>query len=38
MDGNLWKWVNLVGTMALYAVELSITKDEDLDGSHWKVD
>jgi hypothetical protein len=38
MDGNLWKWVNLVGTMALYAVELSITKDEDLDGRHWKVD
>lgn len=38
MDGNLWKWVNLVGTMALYVVELTITKDEDIDGGHWKVD
>ena len=38
MNGNLWKWVNLVGTMALYAVELWLGGDEDMDGSHWKVD
>ena len=38
INGNLWKWVNLVGTMALYAVELWLGKEEDMDGSHWKVD
>lgn len=38
MDGNLWKWVNLVGTMALYAVELWLGREDDIDGSHWKVD
>ena len=38
MNGNLWKWVNLVGTMALYAVELWLGGDDDMDGSHWKVD
>lgn len=37
-DGNLWKWVNLVGTMALYAVELWLGKEDDIDGGHWKVD
>ena len=38
IDGNLWKWVNLVGTMGLYAVELWLGKEEDIDGGHWKVD
>jgi hypothetical protein len=38
LDGNLWKWVNLVGTMGLYAVELWLGKEEDIDGGHWKVD
>lgn len=38
MDGNLWKWVNLVGTMALYAIELWLGQEADIDGAHWKVD
>lgn len=38
MDGNLWKWVNLIGTMMLYAVELWLGKEDDIDGGHWKVD
>ena len=38
MNGNLWKWLSLVGTMVLYAVELWLGQDEDMDGSHWKVD
>ncbi|KAL9115431.1 MAG: hypothetical protein Q9227_000752 [Pyrenula ochraceoflavens] len=38
MDGSIWKWVNLAGTMALYAVELWLGKEEDIDGGHWKVD
>ena len=38
--GNLWKWINITGTMALYALELYLGK-EDVDGSltgHWKAD
>ena len=38
MNGNLWKWVNLVGTMGLYAIELWLGKEDEIDGSHWKVD
>lgn len=38
LDGNVWKWVNLAGTMALYAVELWLGKEDDIDGAHWKVD
>jgi ICE2 len=38
LNGNLWKWVNLVGTMVLYAVELWLGKEEDIDSGHWKVD
>lgn len=38
MNGNLWKWVNLVGTMGLYAIELWLGKEDDIDGGHWKVD
>ncbi|KAI4154950.1 MAG: hypothetical protein LQ340_001323 [Diploschistes diacapsis] len=37
---NLWKWVNLSGTLALYALELYLGKDE-MDESltgHWKTD
>ena len=38
--GNLWRWINITGTMALYALELNLGK-EDVDGSltgHWKAD
>ena len=38
LDGNVWKWVNVVGTMALYAIELYIGREDGLEGSHWKVD
>ena len=38
--GNLWKWINITGTMALYALELYLGK-EDVDSSltgHWKAE
>ena len=40
--GNMWRWVNLGGTMGLYAVELCLGKD-DYEGEigitgHWKAD
>lgn len=38
--GNIWRWVNLGGTMALYALELYLG-EEDMEGSvtsHWKAD
>jgi hypothetical protein len=38
--GNFWRWINLACTMALYAIELKISKEDD-DGrltSHWKSD
>ncbi|KAH8685983.1 ICE2-domain-containing protein [Tricladium varicosporioides] len=38
--GNVWRWINVVATMALYAFELYLGK-EDVDGSltgHWKTD
>jgi hypothetical protein len=37
--GNISRWANLAGTMALYAVELYLGKGHD-DGitSHWKMD
>jgi hypothetical protein len=38
--GNIWQWINVVGTMALYALELYLGKDE-MDGGltgHWKSD
>ncbi|RDL37931.1 ER membrane protein-like protein [Venustampulla echinocandica] len=38
--GNIWRWVNVVGTMGLYALELYLGK-EDMDGGltgHWKTD
>ncbi|MCJ1485762.1 hypothetical protein MMC06_005937 [Schaereria dolodes] len=37
---NLWRWINLAGTLLLYALELYLGK-EDIDGGltgHWKVD
>ena len=37
---NLWRWINVSGTMVLYALELYLSK-EDLDGgltTHWKTD
>lgn len=38
--GNIWRWINVAATMALYALELYLGK-EDYDGSlteHWKTD
>lgn len=37
--GNLWRWINIVGTMSLYALELYLGKEDDggLTG-HWKAD
>lgn len=38
--GNLWRWVNLGITMAMYAIELKMSKEDD-DGrfaQHWKSD
>ncbi|KAM3420905.1 hypothetical protein BST61_g4140 [Cercospora zeina] len=35
--GNISRWANLAGTMALYAVELYLGKDQD-DALHWKLD
>ena len=40
VGSNLWKWVNILGTLALYALELYLGKDE-MDESltgHWKTD
>ncbi|KAI9801318.1 MAG: hypothetical protein M1833_002888 [Piccolia ochrophora] len=40
VGGNVWRWVNVGGTMALYALELYLGK-EDIDGGltgHWKAD
>ncbi|KAI9801371.1 MAG: hypothetical protein M1825_003350 [Sarcosagium campestre] len=40
LGGNIWRWVNVGGTMALYALELYLGKD-DIDGGltgHWKAD
>lgn len=38
--GNIWRWINIAATMALYSLELYLG-EEDLDGSltgHWKTD
>ncbi|RMD39882.1 hypothetical protein DV735_g5245, partial [Chaetothyriales sp. CBS 134920] len=37
-NGNIWKWVNLVATMGLYAIELYLGQDDQADGVRWKVD
>lgn len=40
-SGNTWRWVNLGCTMALYAVELWLGRQNDIDGgltNHWKND
>ena len=38
--GNLWRWINVSGTMALYALELYLVKEDLDDGltGHWKAD
>ncbi|KAF2722457.1 ICE2-domain-containing protein [Polychaeton citri CBS 116435] len=36
--GNVWRWANLAGTMALYAFELYLGKDDEAYGGHWKMD
>ncbi|KAF2840539.1 ICE2-domain-containing protein [Patellaria atrata CBS 101060] len=39
VGSNLWRWINLASTMALYAVELYMGRaDDDRMLSHWKVD
>lgn len=38
--GNIWRWINVAATMALYAIELYLGK-EDMEASftqHWKTD
>ena len=38
--GNVWRWINVIATRALYALELRLGK-EDIDGGligHWKAD
>lgn len=38
--GNIWRWINVAATMALYALELYLGKEDD-DASltgHWKTD
>lgn len=35
--GNIWRWVNVSATMALYALELYLGKEEG-DTLHWKTD
>ena len=35
--GNISRWINLAGTMGLYAVELWLGKGDDY-GGHWKLD
>jgi hypothetical protein len=40
IGGNIWRWINVAATMALYALELYLGK-EDIDDSltsHWKTD
>lgn len=42
-EGNVWRWVNLAGTMSLYALELWLGKrgEDGLGvgvGGHWKLD
>ncbi|KAE8454086.1 hypothetical protein EG329_007864 [Mollisiaceae sp. DMI_Dod_QoI] len=38
--GNVWRWINVAATMALYALELYLGKEESDDSltSHWKTD
>lgn len=37
---NVWRWVNLAGTMILYAIELQLGKDDDEHSltNHWKIE
>ncbi|RKF82711.1 Uncharacterized protein C23C11.01 [Golovinomyces cichoracearum] len=38
--GNIWRWINVTATMALYALELFLGQDhlDDALTSHWKTD
>ncbi|KKA23445.1 hypothetical protein T310_2511 [Rasamsonia emersonii CBS 393.64] len=41
IGGTFWRWVNIACTMALYAVELWLGKQDDIDAGlagHWKTD
>ncbi|KPI38964.1 uncharacterized protein AB675_4485 [Cyphellophora attinorum] len=37
VNGNIWKWINLVSTMGLYAFELYLGREDSIE-AHWKVD
>jgi hypothetical protein len=38
-SGGVWRWINLATTMALYAVELYLGRDDDTRlTNHWKSD
>ena len=39
--GNIWRWINVAATMALYSLELYLGKEAWVDDSltsHWKTD
>ncbi|PVH80590.1 ER membrane protein-like protein [Cadophora sp. DSE1049] len=39
--GNIWRWINVAATMALYSLELYLGKEDWVDDSltsHWKTD
>ncbi|KAI0134664.1 ICE2-domain-containing protein [Xylariales sp. AK1849] len=38
--GNVWRWINVAGTMSLYAIELYLGHDDADSGvmNHWKTD
>ena len=40
VGGNLWRWINVTATMAMYALELYLAKEDLDDGltTHWKAD
>ena len=41
LRGNFWRWTNLACTMGLYAIELWLGKEDDIDAGlagHWKID
>ena len=41
VGSNFWRWINLACTMALYAFELWIGQEDDIDSGltgHWKTD
>lgn len=39
-SGNVWRWINVACTMVLYAIELTLAREDETSQltSHWKVD